>query len=554
MTVADFYDLFKKQEQKRPPATVTTLPVDPSRATSYAAAALRREAEIVATTGHGSRNQTLNKAYFNMGRHVGAGSIDLDTVRNTLAAAARQCGLPDHEIETVLREGSTSAARAGQEVPRHPTALPDVPAVTVLDLSKEEAGDFWDARELLSHVHAYSTARRVSPWAVLGVVLTRAVTATPYFVALPPIVGGVASLNLFVGLVGRSGSGKGAAESVAAECFDVGHITTHKTGSGEGIAHGYRKRTKDEVVWLDDAHAVLFSVPEIDTLSALGGRQGATLMPELRSAWSGENLGFGYADPAKRLPVPAHEYRLCLVAGIQPGRAQALLEDADGGTPQRFLWLPAVDPDAPDVPPPCPAPKVWTAPDTRPSSPFRSPSHANRLLMTACREAVDIIDQARLARLRGTGEALDGHGLLTRLKVAAALALTEGRLDITEGDWDLSGVIHRKSDATRAGVQRALEAANAERNEARAFAEAKRSLVVAEQVEDAAIKRVSRRLLRKLKEAGQTPAGELRKVLASRDRPLFDEAVERLIGAGVVVAEEGIHGLRYGLKEVVTDE
>ena len=43
-----------------------------------------------------------------------------------------------------------------------------------------------------------------------------------------------------------------------------------------------------------------FSVPEVDTLTALGNRQGATLMPILRSAWSGEQLSFAYADPTQK--------------------------------------------------------------------------------------------------------------------------------------------------------------------------------------------------------------------------------------------------------------
>ena len=104
------------------------------QATSYAAAALRREAEDVAATPNGQRNDRLNKAWFNMGRHIGAGNIATDVVRQTLADAARACGLPDHEITTVLRDDTTSALNAGQQVPRHPAPLPDLPPVTVLDV------------------------------------------------------------------------------------------------------------------------------------------------------------------------------------------------------------------------------------------------------------------------------------------------------------------------------------------------------------------------------------------------------------------------------------
>lgn len=553
-------DLFAPTTE--PPRSLAAVPdiTVGNAASSYAAAALRREAETVAAAPAGQRNDTLNRAAFRMGRHVGAGSIDTATVRDALTDAARSCGLPQAEIDLVLRDTDNGGLTQGTALPRHPpTPLTPPPAVTVLEVADLTANDndaFWSARPLLNHVHEFARARRVSPWATLGVTLARVVTATPYFVVLPPIVGGLASLNLFVGLVGNSGAGKGAAEAVAAEAVDVGHLETHTTGSGEGIAHGYMRRTKSGPEWLDDHHAALFSVPEIDTLSALGSRQASTLMPELRRAWSGERLGFAYADPAKRLPVPAHEYRLSLVAGIQPGRAQALLDDADGGTPQRFLWLPAADPDAPDVAPPPPDPHRWRGVDTTPRSRFRSPT--GKVVMEVAQVAAATIDQARLDRLRGAGEALDGHGLLCRLKAAAALALLEGRLEVTEDDWDLAGVLHRKSDATRAGVQRALAAASEQRNEARANAEAKRTVIVAEQVEDAAIRRVCKVIVRKLRrEGGWTSAADVRRTVTSKDRGLVEEALARLLEVGQVAAEEtsrdeaghGGSGVRYRLSE-----
>lgn len=466
--------------------------------------------------------------------------------------APRDARFDQRQVDSKWTSAEKRIGAAGRPEPA-PSTL-ELPATTVLaspDLTAAEDVDFWDARHYLEHIRTYARARRVSPWAVLGVVLARVATATPHFVVLPPIVGGVASLNLFVGLVGRSGAGKGAAESVAAECFNVGLIETHTTGSGEGIAHGYMHRTKNGPEWNDELHAVLFSVPEIDTLSALGNRQGATLMPELRRAWSGERLGFAYADPTKRLPVPAHEYRMCLVAGIQPGRAQTLLEDSDGGTPQRFLWLPAYDPDAPTVPPECPEPMKWEAPDTGSrSTSGQFVTRTGEIRIRVAQVARDTIDQARLDRLRGSGEALDGHGLLTRLKVAAALGLADGRLEVTEEDWHLAGVIHRKSDATRAGVQQVLTAANEERNTARATSEAKRALIVNEQVDEARVKAVSRSIVRQLRKSGDwTPSSALRRTLRSDLRAWFEDAVGRLVETGEIEGEEASQGHRYRLTE-----
>src|SRR5690606_21688180 len=155
--------------------------------------------------------------------------------------------------------------------------------------------EFWQAREHLGIIEAYARARMVAPWAVFGTVLARTIACIRPFWVIPPIVGGHASLNIFVGLVGRSGAGKGAAESVAGEAVLLPQeVETRSPGSGEGILHAYAKRDKEgEMEMLNES--IMFSLPEIDSLGALGSRQGATLMPLIRSAWSGEQLGFTYA-------------------------------------------------------------------------------------------------------------------------------------------------------------------------------------------------------------------------------------------------------------------
>lgn len=545
--MSDFYSLFNKPEPNRPhPAEATVHPLDPARATRYAATALNAECHTVTTAPEGQRNHTLNKAAFSLGQLVAAGHLDHADTWNALATAGRTAGLTDTEIRATLASG----LGAGQDHPRIVPEQPDIPAVTVLqapDLDQAEVDAFWDTRPLLRHLHDYARARRVSPWAVLGVALARICTATPYTVTLPPIIGGRGSLNLFVGLVGTSGSGKGAAEAVAAEAITVGYIETLTTGSGEGIAHGYKRRVKGTVEWLDDHHAVLFSVPEIDTLAALGDRKGATLMPELRRGWSGERLGFAYADPLKRLPIEAHQYRMCLVAGIQPARAAVLLDDADGGTPQRFLWLPATDPHAPDQPPDAPEPIAWRPP-TRPNTGQSIWANAAGTYdMTVCDLARSTIDQARLDRLRGRGHALDGHALLAQLKTAAILALADDRYNITDEDWQLADVIARKSAATRASVAEALRAKVTESNHARAEAEAGRAVLVAQRVEDAAIKRVCGVVVRKLRRVDDwAPRGLLARAVG-RDGSHLEEALTRLLDAGQIEVEEFERTTKYRL-------
>lgn len=398
--------------------------------------------------------------------------------------------------------------------------------------------ELWSARPSLARVHQFARARRAAPWATLGVALARVVAATPPFVVLPALVGGHGSLNLYVAIVGPSGAGKGAAERTASDALEVGALTTASVGSGEGIAHLYARRTRQGIERHTDS--VLLSVPEIDTLAALGNRQGATLMPELRRAWSGEALGFSYADPDKRLPIPGHSYRLALVVGVQPARAGGLLDDADGGTPQRLLWLPATDPQAPDVAPDEPAGLLWQRP-LWPVAEFGT----SRVVLPVCQTARTAVDAARLARLRGQPSDLDGHALLAQLKTAAALALLDGHPEVTEEDWQLAGVVSVVSQRTRDHVVANLERTERERNRRRGEAEGDRAVMVAERVEDAAAQRVARWIVRKIATAGGVAAHtDLRRNLAGRDGRYFTAAVDRLVDAGQIAIEDIDGGAR----------
>jgi hypothetical protein len=413
----------------------------------------------------------------------------------------------------------------------------DEPGPTVLHIPEHD--DFWDARAELIHIRDFARARRVGPWALLGITLARVIAHTPPFVVLPAFVGGNASLNLFVGIVGASGAGKGGAESASIDVLDTHiHTETFTIGSGEAIAHAYMERkynkeTKEKELHQHNERAI-FSVGEIDTLAAMNARQASTTMPELRKAWMGERLGFHYVDKDKRLPVPAHQYRLCLIAGIQPERSRVLLEDADGGTPQRFIWMPAGDPDAPDVTPDESTPWRWALPKW----PIAS---AGRVTLTVCALARDTIDSARLARLRGQGDALDGHALLCQLKVAAALAVLAQRAQITEDDWSLAGTVMEVSATVRQAVVTTLTSADAERNKARGKAEADRAEMVGERLDESAIKKVMRAILRRLDvvdDEGEAE-GRLRvNAIAPQDRTHFADAVSRLLENGLIEVEQ----------------
>ncbi len=288
---------------------------------------------------------------------------------------------------------------------------------------------FWSARPILGHALNVARARGVGPWALLGAALGRAVATIPPDIVLPGIVGSRMSLNLFVALVGPSGGGKGAAEAAATDAFRfAADIDTVPLGSGEGVARTFRPvGTKPEDP--NPVTAAIFTAPEIDTLAAIASRQGSSLSAELRKMYSGEQLGFGNAGKDTRVIVPAGSYRACLSIGVQPLRSQALLAAADRGLPQRFLWLPTSDPDAPDEPPIDPG--RWKV--SRPSWLRAIGIHVDLIVPEVASKA---IRTHRLAVLREDPgvDPLDGHSLLTRLKVAAALMALDGRTVISAAD------------------------------------------------------------------------------------------------------------------------
>ena len=77
-------------------------------------------------------------------------------------------------------------------------------------------------------------------------------------------------------------------------------------------------------------------------------------------------------------------------------------------------------------------------------------------MIPVCDTATQVIVAARLEMLRGNGHALDGHALLTRLKVAAALALLDEHVEVTDEDWVLAGTVMEVSDHTRGQVVKVL--------------------------------------------------------------------------------------------------
>lgn len=535
----------------------TTRVRDDDNARRYALGALENENAILAATCEGSRNHQLNRSAFACGQLM---QLSDEEIGNTLGTTAVQIGLQKREIDVTLRSGIGDGRRNPRIIPAPSNSRPvSVREVDHIDLDTGEVTEpepqsedldtassrFWNARPELATIRDFARARLCAPYAVLGVVLTRISASVPPHIQLPKLVGGVGNVNVFVALVGESGGGKGASERCAFDAVELAggeEFATLGVGSGEGVAHMYASRTKDGVTLHNKS--VLFTIAEVDTLAALKGRQGSTLLPELRKAWSGEDLGFSYVDPSKRIAVAKNTYRLAVLAGVQPSRAGVLLDDADGGTPQRFWWTPTHDPHAPDVEPSEPESFRWTMPATNYLRSVRDGSY----LMPVAPSAAKLIRDTRKQKLRTGTSDLDGHALYTRLKVAALLGLLNGRPEVSEDDWALSGHLMAVSDHTRAQVQQTLRKTSEKANTARAMEEGRRAVITGEVVEAEELQRACTAITRKLAREGEWVAGHVaRKSIASKLRRHFDEAVAKLEETGAIRVEP-LHAQGEGIR------
>ncbi len=405
--------------------------------------------------------------------------------------------------------------------------------------SAEADAAFWEQREILTHIREFARSRSVAPYAVLGAVLRRAITLTPPWVQLPPTVGDAASVNLFTVSVGRSGQGKDAANGVAnaAVVFvdsDDGVIEDPPAavgiGTGEGLAKALRPTGDDDEV----PTRINLTVPEIGTLGAIAARQGATVIGELLKAYMGQALGFTNARRETTSFVPAHTYRLCLGVGAQPENAEVFMSREKDGLPQRFLWLPTVDPYAPpptdDQGDPVRAARVvvpTSFPSVIPGTPYfvRTPESARSMIK----------QHRHLVVIGDTGvDPLDGHLMLTRLKVGFGLALLEGRKHITDDDWRVAGQLIDISNRVRAGLFATLADRRKKANAARAGEQADRQVIIDDRLTQERHRRVSEAIVRKLQRVGNATRRELAKAVTSALRDDFEPVFDTLLDNGTV--------------------
>jgi len=483
----------------------------------------------------GSRHDTVLRHVLALLRLGQSGEAGVELVLQILYREFAEAVGPD-------RQGGERAAEA--EFTRMVTnaerllADSDRPADVEADEAARAEAAFWAQRPILSHVQRFAAVRRANPDATLGAVLRRAITLVPPSVQLPPIIGHNASVNLFTASVGKSGQGKDIANGVGAAAVrfrDPGGNTLEDPpspgiGSGEGLARVFRGHGNgDELAQV----AANIEVNEIGTLASLALRQGSTLVGEILKAFTGQAIGFTNAQRATTTHVAAHSYRLCMGVSAQPENAGFFLDREKDGLPQRFLWLPIVNPYArpPGGDPPEDVPPAEVAVPVFPAIIAGTPYLIG--VPTSVRSA---IEQFRyLVEIGSDGvDPLDSHLMLLRLKVSFGLAVLEQRRDITEDDWRIAGQLIEVSNRVRSEMARTVRDRNRRENSARAHAEADRQTILGERLALDSERRVAKAIQGKLKRVGRATKRQLQKSCTAAIRRDFDPVFDLLLETQVI--------------------
>lgn len=397
--------------------------------------------------------------------------------------------------------------------------------------------DFWTSRPVFGVLRQAAHVAMQSPEGVLVAVLGLTVAHVMPNIVLPACVGVEASLNMMTVTVGSSGDGKSVCRKIAKKTLDfVGVEPVHvfPPSSGQGISAQYQqlRKPKGGEPFMEPLRWNAFAmVEESDKISALTKSTGSTLSSELRAAAMGEIIGAGNMGDTKT-NMAEGTYRFVLGMCLQPEQAAWILEEQYGGLPQRFLFACVADGrvvlDAV-------LPGTWPVriPLEATSDPVSGAPRSYRVMGVTDAICAEIRNETiERKRRRGMGffdDAHDGHGTLLRLKVAGALALLDGRLDISDEDWALAKLINEASRATIAWIKTVLLDQTGRRTEASRKVKVADARAIkaaeTETVEQAAERRTREAIKKKLTINPGMAKSDLRRSMAAALREHFELVV-----------------------------
>lgn len=434
-------------------------------------------------------------------------------------AAARAVAEATGILDTWKQQRDTQALN-----PRPSTDGVDTDTGEKTDASPVNLPDeFWNARPFLQHIRQAAHSRTVCADSVLLVAMIRYATLIPPTTTLPPVVASRASLNTFGAIVSQSGGGKSTSVDVGSELVPITYtdiVDNMPPGSGEGLIELYLEMVDDVhpdtgkkvKVKRQTKRAAFVFVDEGQSLIAMGERSGSTVLQTLRSAWSGQVLGQSNAAQETNRRLAPHRYRMGLVMGFQLRYAADIIADAEGGTPQRFLFVSATDP---------------AIPEDAPDWPGALPLHLPDVIHTGVDYTIDDDVAAEIRKrhhMKATGkytpDELDGHADLVRMKVAAVFAgMDGGRQHIGADDWWLAGLFMTTSRAVRAWAIEVARYKAAKDAEGKVAAAANREAQVADTLESRALVSGAKSIARKVHKSSQPVGkGDLHAAVASKHR------------------------------------
>lgn len=307
---------------------------------------------------------------------------------------------------------------------------------------------FYGRTPLLAHIHRLAAHSLIAPDSLLATYIARYAACVPPSTRIAGDKPVPLGLNLIVGLVAEPGIGKSLTWSVARQLVPTlylpeGAKDSRILSSGQGIAEAYlgapvteegRPPYRPQVT-----PTVVFWQDEGASLLRLSKQEHSTLLSNLRSGFSGSALGSENATQERNRHVEADRYRLVVCVGFQPTNAAEVIRDDAEGTPHRFLWASARDRHMAEVAPSDPGPLDLRLPNTWPD------------LIPVDPDIRHLLRRRHVARHHGTAttSGLDAHGDSIRLKIAAVLALSHGRLAVGPEDWSLAQEIVANSGRVR---------------------------------------------------------------------------------------------------------
>lgn len=163
------YELPKRKSFDRPlgPAAAA----GDGMAQRYALAALEAECAEVRAAVEGTRNDTLNRASYNLGQLVGAGHLTMDSATQHLTLAAQSTGLPDSEIDRTVGRALVDGAQHPREV--HTTEqYPDAHVLEGVPASgRAEGPRLWAATDLRQAAQPEWVARNRLPRSAISLLV-----------------------------------------------------------------------------------------------------------------------------------------------------------------------------------------------------------------------------------------------------------------------------------------------------------------------------------------------------------------------------------------------